>query len=172
MSGNLLPRIGLLPSLPAAEIRFFGFVNAEFKSGVAFHNLSGFSTDVTFRLTQKDDQGALAILDEKTLAIGPQQSVAAFLNQDTFFGPGLTNYEGTVEVDALLPVAMVSLTQEVSGDIATVSVINPLGEPGPQGPKGDPGPPGAQGPAGPQGPKGDKGDKGDTGGDGSDRAQG
>ena len=166
VSGEVLPRIGLLPSPPVEEIRFFGFVNDEFKSGVAFHNPSGFSTDVTFRLTQEDGQGTLATLDEKTLTIGSQQSVAAFLNQDTFFGPGLTNYEGTVEVDALLPVAMVSLTQEAGGDIATVSVITPLGKPGPQGPpgpKGDQGPPGPQGPIGPQGSQGPEGPQGPSG---------
>ena len=110
-------------------------------------------------------------LEEKTLIVDPRESEAAFLDQDTFFGPGLTNYEGTVEVSASpFPVAMVSLTQEPTGDVATVSVVTPLGEPGPQGPpgpkgdKGDPGDPGGSpGPEGPQGPVGAEGPQGPQG---------
>ena len=182
IGGQLKPRIGVLPSLTAEEIRLFGFVNDEFKSGTAFHNPGGFAAEVTLRLTGEEGQGALAVLDEKTLMVDPQESVAAFLNEDTFFGSDLTNYEGTVEVASTVPIAMVSLTQEASGDLATVSVETPLGEPGPQGPpgpegptgpqgtKGDPGdpggPPGPTGPQGGQGPQvlqGDKGDQGDQG---------
>ncbi len=182
LSGQLKPRIGVLPSLTADEIRLFGFVNDEFKSGIAFHNPGGFPTEVTFRLTGQADQGALQVLDEKTLILDPLESVAAFLNEEPFF-PDLTNYEGTVAVTASLPVAMLSLTQEASGDVATVSVETPLGEPGPQGPpgpegpigppgeqgeagpKGDPGDPGGPpDPEGPQGPAGPKGDPGDPGG--------
>ena len=160
IGGQLKPRIGVLPSLTAEEIRLFGFVNDEFKSGIAFHNPGGFPTEVTFRLTGQAGQGTLELLDEKTLMVDPQESVAAFLNDPTFFGPDLTNYAGTVEVGATFPIAMLSLTQEPSGDVATVSVETPLGEPGPQGP---PGPEGPQGPAGPQGLKGDQGDVGSQG---------
>ena len=167
IGGKLKPRIGVLPSLTAEEIRLFGFVNDAFKSGIAFHNPGGFPAEVTFRLTGEAGQGALQVLDEKTLTVDSQESVAAFLNEDTFFGKDLTNYEGTVEVGSTFPIAMLSLTQEASGDVATVSVETPLGEPGPQGPPGPEGPEGPQGPkgdpGGPQGPKGDKGDKGDTG---------
>ena len=135
IGGQLKPRIGVLPSLTAEEIRLFGFVNKEFKSGIAFHNPGGFPTEVTFRLTGQAGQGTLELLDEKTLMVDPQESVAAFLNDPTFFGPDLTNYAGAVEVGATFPIAMLSLTQEPGGDVATVSVETPLGEPGPQGPR-------------------------------------
>ena len=185
IGGQLKPRIGVLPSLTAEEIRLFGFVNDEFKSGIAFHNPGGFAAEVTLRLTGEEGQGALALLDETTLMVDPQESVAAFLNEDKLFGSDLTTYEGTVEVASTFPIAMLSLTQEASGDLATVSVETPLGEPGPAGPpgptgpKGDPGdgegtsgptgPTGAAGPAGPtgsqgpQGPTGPQGDPGSTG---------
>ena len=172
IGGQLKPRIGVLPSLTAEEIRLFGFVNDEFKSGIAFHNPGGFPTEVTFRLTGEAGQGALAVLDEKTLMVDPQESVAAFLNQDTFFGKDLTTYEGTVEVASTFPIAMVSLTQEASGDLATVSVETPLGEPGPPGPPGPGGPTGAQGLAGPPGPTGPQGLKGDQGDPGPQGAKG
>ena len=35
--GDLKPRVGVLPSPPSEEIRFFGFVNNRFKSGMAVH---------------------------------------------------------------------------------------------------------------------------------------
>ena len=60
--GKLKPRIGVLPSVPADEIRFFGFINDQFKSGVALHNPGDFPTEVTFRLTGQDGQGVLQVL--------------------------------------------------------------------------------------------------------------
>ena len=76
-------------------------------------------------LTGEGGQGALAVLDETTLIVDPQESVAAFLNEEKLFGLDLTNYEGTVEVDSTFPIAMLSLTQEASGGVATVFVETP-----------------------------------------------
>ena len=61
IGGQLKPHIGILPSLTAEEIRLFGFVNDEFKSGIAFHNPGGFAAEVTLRLTGEEGQGALAV---------------------------------------------------------------------------------------------------------------
>ena len=126
IGGQLKPRIGVLPSAPAEESRVFGFVNDQVKSGLALHNPWAGTTEVTFRLTGQADQvgqQALQLLDETSLMLDPLQSIAAFLNEDPLFGTGLSGYEGTVEVSASpFPVALLSLTQEASGDVATVSV--------------------------------------------------
>ncbi len=119
--GDLKPRVGLPPSSPTRELRFAGLVNGDFRSGIAFHNPSETdATEVTLRL--KDQQGEM-LLEELRRMIGTLESIAAFLNEDVFFGAALTNYEGTVEISASPhPVAMLSLTQGPRGDLATVSV--------------------------------------------------
>ena len=166
MSGQLKPRIGVLPSVVVPEVRVFGFVTDQFRSGIALHNPGDAPTEVTLSLTGEAGQLALEVFETKTLILDPQQSLVAFLNEETFFGTALTNYEGTVEVSASpFPVAVASLTQESSGHLAAVSVEAPLEESedpnGPQGPQGTQGSQGDQGFAGPQGSQGPQGDQRD-----------
>ena len=178
--GGLKPRVGVLPSPPAEEIKFLGFVNEQFKSGLAVHNPSPTeATEITLRL--KDNAGQEPVA-EKKLTLAPLQSEAAFLNEALLFGPSLSSFEGVVEISVNSPpVAVLSLIQEANGDVATVAVVTPqTGEQGPPGPKGDKGdqgdpapagsegPPGVEGEQGPPGPKGDKGDQGDPGPAGSE----
>ncbi len=118
---GLKPRVGVLPSPPAEEIKFLGFVNEQFKSGLAVHNPSPTeATEITLRL--KDNAGQEPIA-EKTLTLEPLQSEAAFLNEAVLFGPSLSSFEGVVEISVNSPpVAALSLIQEASGDVATVGV--------------------------------------------------
>ena len=118
---GLKPRVGVLPSPAAEEIKFLGFVNEQFKSGLAVHNPSPTeATEITLRL--KDNAGQQPIA-EKKLTLAPLQSEAAFLNEALLFGPSLSSFEGAVEISVNSPpVAVLSLIQEASGDVATVSV--------------------------------------------------
>ena len=155
--GGLKPRVGVLPSPPAEEIKFLGFVNEQFKSGLAVHNPSPTeATEITLRL--KDNAGQEPVA-EKKLTLAPLQSEAAFLNEALLFGPSLSSFEGVVEISVNSPpVAVLSLIQEANGDVATVAVVTPqTGEQGPPGPKGDKGDQGDPGPAGSEGPPGVEG---------------
>jgi len=119
---DLQPRVGVLPAVASKEMKLPGFVNDEFKTGIALLNPSSTdSTEVTFRLKDKAGQ---AVLSEATLMLSALQSEAAFLSDDLFFGASLSNFEGAVEVSASpLPVALVSLIQEASGDVAAVPAV-------------------------------------------------
>ncbi len=119
--GGLKPRVGVLPSLTAEEIKFLGFVNEQFKSGLAVHNPSRTeATEITLRLKDKAGQEPIS---EKKMTLSPLQSEAAFLNEALLFGPSLSSFEGVVEISANSPpVAVLSLIQEATGDVATVAV--------------------------------------------------
>ncbi len=121
LAAVLKPRVGVLPSPPAEEIKFLGFVNAQFKSGLAVHNPSPTeATEITLRL--KDNAGQEPVA-EKKLTLAPLQSEAAFLNEALLFGPALSSFEGVVEITVNSPpVAVLSLIQEANGDVATVAV--------------------------------------------------
>ena len=166
--GSLGPRIGVLPSIAATQIKFFGFVTDQFTSGLALHNPSETeTTEVTVRLGElaQAGQSAAQAGSEATLTLGPLESVAAFLNETTFFGAPLEAYEGAVELTSVKPVAVISLIQDATGRAATVAVETPAVQ-------GEPGPPGPQGEQGPKGDQGDKGDKGDQGSPGPQGPQG
>ena len=123
IGGQLKPRVGVLPSVASDEIRFLGFVNPQFTSGLAVSNPSSTeATEVTIRAKDKAGQAAG---DEKTFMLEPLQSVSGFLNEEKFLGAGLSNYEGVVELSVNSPaVAALSLTQDAgTGDVATVSVL-------------------------------------------------
>ena len=123
IGGQLKPRVGVLPSVASDEIRFLGFVNPQFTSGLAVSNPSSTeASEITIRA--KDNAGG-APVPEKTLTLLPLHSVAGYLNEEKFLGPGLANYEGVVEITVNSPaVAAVSLIQEAgTGDVATVSVL-------------------------------------------------
>ncbi len=119
---DLQPRVGVLPAVASKEMKLPGFVNDEFKTGIALLNPSSTdSTEVTFRLKDKAGQ---AVLSEATLMLSALQSEAAFLSDDLFFGASLSHFEVAVEVSASpLPVALVSLIQEASGDVAAVPAV-------------------------------------------------
>ncbi len=119
--GQLKPRVEVLPSVASDEIRFLGFVNPQFKSGLAVHNPSSTeATEITVRVKDKAGQEPVG---EKNLMLAPLQSEAGFLNEEKFFGAALSNYEGVVEISVSSPpVAVLSLIQEASGDVATVAV--------------------------------------------------
>ena len=119
--GETKPRVGVLPSPPSEEVRFLGFVNNQFTSGMAVHNPSP-TEQTQFTVRVKDMAGQQPV-PEKMLTLDPLQSEAAFLNEPTLFGEGLSNFEGVVEISVNSPpVAVLSLIQETSGDVATVAV--------------------------------------------------
>ena len=123
IGGQLKARVGVLPSVASDEIRFLGFVNPQFTSGLAVTNPSPTEeSEITIRA--KDNSGQEPV-PEKTLTLAPLHSEAGFLNEEKFLGPGLANYEGVVEISVNSPsVAAVSLIQEAgTGDVATVSVL-------------------------------------------------
>ena len=123
IAGQLKPRVGVLPSTASDEIRFLGFVNPQFTSGLAVTNPSSTEeSEITIRVKDKAGQEPVP---EKTLTLLPLHSEAGFLNEEKFLGPALTNYEGVVEITVNSPaVAALSLTQDAdSGDVATVSVL-------------------------------------------------
>ena len=108
IGGQLKPRVGVLPSEPSDEIRFLGFVNPQFTSGLAVSNPS--STEATEITIRAKDTAGQEPVGEKKVALGPLQSVAGFLNEEKFLGPALSNYEGVVEITVNSPaVAAVSL---------------------------------------------------------------
>ena len=123
IGGQLKPRVGVLPSTASDEIRFLGFVNPQFTSGLAVSNPS--STEATEVTIRAKDSAGQAPVDEKTFMLEPLQSVSGFLNEEKFLGAGLSNYEGVVELSVNSPaVAALSLTQDAgTGDVATVSVL-------------------------------------------------
>ncbi len=105
------------------EIRFLGFVNPQFTSGLAVTNPSSTEeSEITIRAKDKAGQEPVP---EKTLTLLPLHSEAGFLNEEKFLGAALSNYEGVVEITVNSPsVAAVSLIQEAgTGNVATVSVL-------------------------------------------------
>ncbi len=123
IGGQLKPRVGVLPSVASDEIRFLGFVNPQFKSGLAVTNPSSTEeSEITIRAKDKAGQEPVP---EKTLTLAPLHSEAGFLNEEKFLGPALINYEGVVEITVNSPaVAAVFLIQEAgTADVATVSVL-------------------------------------------------
>ena len=123
IAGQLKPRVGVLPSVASDEIRFLGFVNPQFKSGLAVTNPS--STEESKITIRAKDKAGQEPVPEKTLTLAPLHSEAGFLNEEKFLGAALNNYEGVVEITVNSPaVAAVSLIQEAgTGDVATVSVL-------------------------------------------------
>ena len=123
ITGELKPRVGVLPSVASKEIRFLGFVNPQFKSGLALTNPS--STEASEITLRAKDQAGQEPVPEKTLTLAPLHSEAGYLNEEKFLGAALSNYEGVVEISVNSPaVAAVSLIQEIgTGDVATVSVL-------------------------------------------------
>ena len=122
IGGQLKPRVGVLPSVESDEIRFLGFVNPEFKSGLAVSNPSSTeATEITVRVKDKAGQEPVG---EKKVTLAPLECIAGFLNEEKFFGAALSNYEGVVEITTNSPgVAALSVLQAPSGDVTTVSVL-------------------------------------------------
>ena len=126
ISGQLKPLVGILPSPVSKEIRLAGFVNPQFKSGLAVSNPSSTeATDITVRV--KDNTGQQPV-NEKKVTLAPLECIAGFLNEALFFGAELSNFEGVVEISVNSPpVAALSLIQDAaSGDVATVAVLTAI----------------------------------------------
>ncbi len=93
-------RVGVLPSPASEEIRFFGFVNDQFKSGLAIHNPSATeATQFTVRLKDKAGQEPVS---EKTVTLAALQSQASFLDENELFGSALSSFEGVVEISVFV----------------------------------------------------------------------
>ena len=122
IAGELKPRIGVLPSVASNEIRFLGFVNPQFKSGLAVSNPSSTeATEITLRVKDKTGQEPVG---EMKVVLAPLECVAGFLNEEKFFGAALSNYEGVVEITTNSPgVAALAVLQAPNGDVTTVSVL-------------------------------------------------
>ncbi len=122
IAGQLKPRVGVLPSVASDEIRFLGFVNSEFKSGLAVSNPSSTeATEITLRVKDKAGQEPVP---EKKVTLAPLECIAGFLNEEKFFGAALSNYEGVVQITTNSPgVAALAVLQAPSGDVTTVSVL-------------------------------------------------
>ena len=119
--GGLKPRVGVLQSPLSEEVKFLGFVNALFKSGLAIHNPS--PTEATQVTVRVKDMAGQEPIPERTLALNPRQSEAVFLDDELLFGADLTDFEGVVEISVNSPpVAVLSLIQEANGDVTTVAV--------------------------------------------------
>ena len=69
IEGQLKPRVGVLPSVASEEIRFLGFVNPQFKSGLALTNPS--STEASEITLRAKDQAGQEPVPEKTLTLAP-----------------------------------------------------------------------------------------------------
>ena len=126
ISGQLKPLVGVLPSPVSKEIRLAGFVNPQFKSGLAVSNPSSTeATEITVRV--KDNTGQQPV-NEKKVTLAPLECIAGFLNEALFFGAELSNFEGVVEISVNSPpVAALSLIQDAaSGDVATVAVLTAI----------------------------------------------
>jgi hypothetical protein len=54
--GGLKPRVGVLPSPVAKEIRFLGFINDQIKSGLAVHNPSSTEATELTRISQGESR--------------------------------------------------------------------------------------------------------------------
>jgi hypothetical protein len=104
-----LPRVGVLPAIPANEHRMFGFVRTgETNTGIAMANPSE-SSGVEVRVKRFDGAGTLQ--EEAVVNLPPRGHLARFLDEDPLF-PGLENYEGTLEVEADGPILLAMLRSD------------------------------------------------------------
>ena len=81
IGGQLKPRVGVLPSAPSDEIRFLGFVNPQFTSGLAVSNPSSTeATEITIRAKDTAGFGApLSILATfSTTSRGPRRTPSSW----------------------------------------------------------------------------------------------
>ncbi len=113
------PRVGVLPSVAAEQIKFLGSKSDDYSTGLAVHNPDPHEeTQVTIRFKNQDGES----VGTSNLALGPFESVASFLEE---FLPGLGNFNGAVEITAVpYPVAALALGQQ-NGDVTTISVVTP-----------------------------------------------
>lgn len=116
-----LPIVGVLPSASATKARLFTFLSAGTNTGLAIANPSSGSTTVTVRLIPLDGTSA----GTQTLTLGAHEHRAQFINEGLFF-PTLTQFEGTVEVEATTPVIMLGLRGDAgTAGFSTISAMTP-----------------------------------------------
>lgn len=125
VGGQEAPQIGVLPSTLTTQAKFFGFVTPEKRTGIAVANPSFFNAiSFTIRLLSASGQ----VVATRQFTIDPFEHMAGFLNEPAFF-PGLTSFEGTVELlNATEPIPFLNLTQDSENNLATVAVFLPLPE--------------------------------------------
>lgn len=109
LPGLDLPRVGMLPSSPSSVSKLFCFISSDgTNTGVAVANPS--TTD-TVRLTMNlyDRNGQLKKMT--TLDLRPKEHMAKYVTDQELF-PGLTEFEGIVEILATQPVIMATLRSD------------------------------------------------------------
>ncbi len=123
--GKPLPRIGVLPSAQVADARVSGFINSDYRSGLAIAN-PDLTDSIEVTAVLLDPEGH-TVGDPAHLVIGPLKQVAAFLNEDSLFGSDLTDFAGSVSLSTSSgEVVLVSLVQEVhTGNVSTVAAFGP-----------------------------------------------
>ena len=120
VAGQALPRVGVLPSGASSDLKFFAFVTGTTNTGIAVANPSE-TEAATVTLRRYTTQGAC--IAAATATLEPRHQLARFLNEDPWF-PGLSNFEGTVQVASTQPVVLVMLRSDNSL-LSSAAVLNP-----------------------------------------------
>ena len=115
-----LPRVGVLPSRPSEKTKLFAFISPTTNTGIAIANPSA-SVGARLILRRFDNGGQL--LETVELDLEPLEHLAQFLNEDRYF-PGLTDFEGIIEIEATRPVITLMLRSD-SNQLATLAVLLP-----------------------------------------------
>jgi hypothetical protein len=106
-----LPRVGVLPGVPATRHRMFGFIKSgETNTGLALANPDE-KDAVEVAVRRYDTEGSLA--GEASFVLPPRGHLARFLDEEPLF-KGLKDYEGMVEIESELPIVTVMLRSDNS----------------------------------------------------------
>jgi hypothetical protein len=111
LADKALPRVGVLPGVPATRYRMFGFVKSgETNTGLALANPDEKnSANVTVR--RYDTEGGQ--VGEVSFALPARGHLARFLDEEPLF-EDLQDYEGVVELEADRPIVTVMLRSDNS----------------------------------------------------------
>jgi hypothetical protein len=116
-----LPRVGVLPSQPANQIRAFCYIDSgQTSTGIAVANPSDAET-AHLTVRRLDPQGTVA--ETRTFDLGPRQHKARFFDEEPYF-PGLADFEGMVEIESSGAVIAVSLRSDQT-QLSAVAVLTP-----------------------------------------------
>ncbi len=121
VQGQELPTVGVLPIPPSDVTKIFCFITADgTDTGVAIANPSE-TTSATVTATLTDEAGHVVLVTQT--ALSPLEHMARFLTQEPFF-PGLTTFQGTLEIGSSLPVILTTLRSD-SDLLSSVAVLIP-----------------------------------------------
>ena len=121
VSGQPLPRVGVLPCTPSTTMKFFAYlVKGQTNTGLAVANPSG-TENAAITLRRYNTMGALVGTSSTTL--GPHKHLARFLSEDPWF-PGLDDFEGIVELESTQPVILTMLRSD-SALLSSAAVLTP-----------------------------------------------